>query len=380
MKKRLLLLFAALGCFSTSAQIGRHTVVADLPGMFCGWCANEGGWSWDNELLVGFVAKAFKDRGDTVDGHNAVKEASEFHYLARSTDRGRHWQIEAASEFDHAEEQIPVPFETFARGEGMDFTSPGFALRCRENLFWYSHDRGATWSGPVQFPRFDSEITARTDYIVSGDSCYIFLSAKNKHQDRAFTVLATNRGRTMVNLGWIAPLYLDSLAGRDMSPGIDVQSDRTTRSVMPSTVLTADGRFITALRRKVSLDDDRPYNWIACYESTDNCRTWRYLSFVAQTDTGTRNGNPPALALSDDGKLLVCYGSRREPYGICIRASDDNGASWQLPVALRSDGRSWDLGYPQLFHTGKRYFVAVYYIATKTDRKQRIEATRIAVR
>ena len=89
MKKRLLLLFAALGCFSTSAQIGRHTVVADLPGMFCGWCANEGGWSWDNELLVGFVAKAFEDRGDTVDGHNAVKEASEFHYLARSTDRGR---------------------------------------------------------------------------------------------------------------------------------------------------------------------------------------------------------------------------------------------------------------------------------------------------
>ena len=47
--------------------------------MICGWCANEGGWSWDNELLVGFVAKAFEDRGDTVDGHNAVKEASEFH-------------------------------------------------------------------------------------------------------------------------------------------------------------------------------------------------------------------------------------------------------------------------------------------------------------
>ncbi|WP_274957233.1 hypothetical protein [Millionella massiliensis] len=88
MKKRLLLLFAALGCLSTAAQI-RHTVVADLPGMFCGWCANEGGWSWGNELLVGFVAKAFEDRGDTVDGHNAVKETAEFHYLARSTDRSR---------------------------------------------------------------------------------------------------------------------------------------------------------------------------------------------------------------------------------------------------------------------------------------------------
>lgn len=372
-------------CFCTQAFAQpSHTVVADLPGMFCGWCANEGVWQWKDEIVVGFVAKAFEDRGDSVDGHNAVSGAPEYHYLARSRDGGRHWSLEPASWFDAAatQEGGVMPYDQFAQGKGMPLGHRHFALRCRDNLFWYSRDKGKHWTGSIAFPRFDSEITARTEYHVTGDSCYIFLSAKNRRQDRAFTVLATDRGRSMQNLGWIAPVHADSLAEAEwseVSGDEPIPSGHTVRSVMPSGAMLANGQYLTSLRRKISLGNDRHKNWIACYASEDSCRTWQYASFVAETDSGTRNGNPPAMAVSESGRVVVCYGQRSAPYGIYYRVSDDGGMTWGEPRALRTDGRSWDVGYPRLVCVGGETFVALYYIATPAQRRQRIEATRFTL-
>lgn len=377
MKKAIkLFIFAVVPLLLISAgKAKRHKVVADIPNMFCGWCANEGAWSWGREILVGFVAREFEDKGDIVDGHNAVQGAPEYHYLARSRNMGRRWIVEPIPQFDNQDSIISTSFEQFASGQGMDFTNPDFALRCRNNMFWYSSDRGKTWSDPVTFPRFDSEITARTDYIVSGDSCYIFLSAKNKGQDRAFTVLATDNGRSMTNLGWIAPLSLESESVSGIISEIPISVGQPARSVMPATVKCSDGSFVTALRRKISIGNDMNYNWIECFKSEDNCRTWHYLSFVANTDTGTRNGNPPALTITNNGVLTICYGSRIDPYGIHIRTSLNNGQTWSEPTLIRSDGRSWDLGYPKIVSPDGKSCVAIYYIATSTNRKQRIEAT-----
>jgi hypothetical protein len=33
----------------------RHVIVYKQPGRFCGWPANNGAWSWDNEILVCFT-------------------------------------------------------------------------------------------------------------------------------------------------------------------------------------------------------------------------------------------------------------------------------------------------------------------------------------
>jgi hypothetical protein len=48
----------------------RHVVVYAQQGMFAGWPANNGVWSWEGrEILMGYTAGAFAERR----GHNIVE-------------------------------------------------------------------------------------------------------------------------------------------------------------------------------------------------------------------------------------------------------------------------------------------------------------------
>jgi len=49
-----------------------------------------------------------------------------------------------------------------------------------------------------------------------------------------------------------------------------------------------------------------------------------------------------------DGRLCVAYGYRDFPYGIRMKLSKDNGKNWGEEIALRTDGGTWDLGYPRM--------------------------------
>jgi len=118
-------------------------------------------------------------------------------------------------------------------------------------------------------------------------------------------------------------------------------------------------------------------NWIEAAESKDNGRTWPPLGIVTETDSGERNGNPPALVGLADGRLVDAYGYRGIPYGIRMKVSEDSGKSWGEELAVRMDGATLDLGYPRMVLDGEGKIVLVYYYITAERYEQHIEASLV---
>jgi len=243
-------------------------------------------------------------------------------------------------------------------------------MRCGDGSFHVSYDRGRTWQGPFSLPTFfGRQLTARTDYLVTGPGeCLFFLSVKEPLvqagiQDRAFCARTDDGGRTFEFLGW--------MTGEPLG----------VRSVMPSTVRLSGAHLASALRRRLDFNLPGPdirQNWIDVYESSDGGTTWEFLSKVADTDPGNeghRNGNPPGMAKLEDGKLVVTYGFRGVPYGIRARISNDGGHTWGGEIHLRDDGRTWDLGYTRTVVRPDGKLVTIYYYTTKEIPEQHISAT-----
>ena len=89
----------------------------------------------------------------------------------------------------------------------------------------------------------------------------------------------------------------------------------------------------------------------------------------------------PTLARRRNGELLlVCSGGRQAhvcPFGrVELMRSKDDGQTWGDKIILRSDGASWDLGYPRTVLRPDGKCVTVYYFHPK-DRNERIIAATI---
>lgn len=346
----------------------RHVVVYYEPGRFGGWPANNGCWSWGNEILVGFSLNYFLDQED---GHSYDRRKPSHLALARSLDGGETWQIEIHDELEADEQQgVEISYVT----SPIDFSRPGFALRARGGYFHYSYDRGRSWHGPYTLPTFfGRQLTSRTDYlVVDKDTCYLFLSVKEPLvqagiQDRAFCVRTRDGGLHWEFMGWMTQ-------GTEEDPVF-------VRAVMPATVQIMEGHFVSALRRRLDVKvggTDIRQNWIDLYRSDDWGRTWHYLSRLAYTDPGNEghhNGNPPSLVRLEDGRLLACFGYRGEPYGIRARISRDDGKTWGRLIHLRDDGRKWDLGYCRTVVRPDGKVVTIYYFTTQQRPEMHIAAT-----
>lgn len=343
------------------ANTGRaieQVVVYAKEGIFCGWPANNGVWIWDGkEIVVGFSHGKFKEKK----GHNYTSPSD--NVLARSLDGGQTWKMEDPENFagDHGT-VIPSP-------GGINFAHPDFAMRVSKSggmaKFFISYDRGRTWRGPyslgnlMRHPEFEGlENTARTDYIVNGkNDCFIFMSARKPGtgtRDRAFCARTTDGGKTFKFVSWI-----------------NHEEVGTVRGAMPSTVRISETKLVTALRRKY------PDQWVDVFVSNDNCRSWQFLSKVA--DTGGWNGNPPALVRLRDGRLCCAYGNRSKRQMIA-KYSEDEGATWGREIILRDDFQvdsfgDPDLGYPRLVQRADDRLVVMYYWATREHPQHHIAAT-----
>ena len=342
--------------FSVFGKVkSKNRVVYYEEGRFAGWPANNGIWSWGDEIVVGFSLGYFLENPlhhsiDENRGSDAV--------LARSTDGGETWNFEG-----RWSGKISKP-----ESGRVNFAHPGLAVRCTSDGFYVSYDRAAKWQGPFLFPDFGyKKITTRTDYIpLSKDECLFFLSYEDKSvmarlEDKVFAVITRDGGQTFERLGNICP-------------------DDKYRAVMPSSVKINNGHIVTALRRRYDqpFGYDRPMlskNWIDAYESKDNGMSWTFLSKVADTDMGKNNGNPPSMIKLDDGRLVVTYGYRAVPYSIRARISSDNGRTWSEEIILRSDCREFDAGYTRTVQRKDGLIVTVYYIPTAERYEQHIEAT-----
>ncbi len=205
------------------------------------------------------------------------------------------------------------------------------------------------------------ECTSRTGYLVTGkQSCLVFMSARPKEngagRDKSFVAETTDGGKSFQFISWIVPL------------------DDPNRAVMPAVVMTGDGTIVVALRRRIIGQD---VCWVDCYSSSDKGRTWSFLSRVGET--GSHNGNPPALALLKDGRLACAYGDRSR-VRMFVRMSSDHGHSWGDELVLREDFQpdsfgDKDFGYPRLVQNHEGEMLALYYWANSEHPQHHIAAS-----
>ncbi|MHC4474027.1 MAG: sialidase family protein [Planctomycetota bacterium] len=347
---KLWLVVAVGGCAASKGPAVEHLIVYKEPGRFCGWPANNGIWSWGNEIVVGFHLNHYKE---SLERHSIDRERPAERVLARSLDGGETWTLEK-----------PQIFQRYKKGktksldlpEAVNFTHPDFAMTVRGSRFYVSYDRCKNWQGPYGLPKFGQQgIMARTDYIVDGlSNCMFFLTATktNGKEGRVFCARTTDAGKTINLVSWIGP-------------------EPTGYAIMPATVRCSATKLVTAIRRYERGDIKK--GWLAVYSSDDNGQTWQFLSEAAET--GDHSGNPPSMVRLPDGRIVLAYAYRSKPHGVRAVISSDQGKRWSDVIHLRDDGRTWDIGYTRTVQRPDGKLVTAYYYTTEANRQQHIAAT-----
>jgi hypothetical protein len=134
-------------------------------------------------------------------------------------------------------------------------------------------------------------------------------------------------------------------------------------AIMPSSVRLSPTSILTLVRHR---------RWIEAYRTDDNGASWSHV-VRAVPDTG--RGNPPSLVKLRDGRLVVTFGYRAEPFGIRARISGDQGKTWTDDIVLRSDASDWDLGYTRSVQRPDGKIVTVYYYNDATAPERFIGGT-----
>jgi hypothetical protein len=116
---------------------------------------------------------------------------------------------------------------------------------------------------------------------------------------------------------------------------------------------------------------DRASSVLWRFVSEDGGRTWtepRPTEIV---------GKPPHLVRLRDGRILVTYGYRHEPYGQRACLSPDGGETWDYgnEIVLRDDAPSGDLGYPASAQLDDGSILTVYYQQERAGEKTCLMAT-----
>ncbi|MEQ6118136.1 sialidase family protein [Reichenbachiella sp. MALMAid0571] len=344
-----------------------HHVVYFKEGRFGGWPANNGMWSWDNEILVGFARGYHKELGPTM--HNIDREKPEESLFARSLDGGVTWSVEdpsadgilvaRGSSLHGTEPQYPNRKEPVKLTSPINFMHPDFAMTFRfinfntgPSVFYHSYDRGHTWKGPFTLEISGMpNIIARTNYIVlNQNTCMAFLSLpkENNQEGRPICAITRNGGLDWDLVGKIGP-------------------EPDGFGIMPSAVQLSDKDYLVTIRRR-----EDTHRWIDAYTSNDAGKNWT-LTDPPVPDLG--EGNPPSLIKLKDGRLCLTYGVRAEPYSICAKISDDNGITWSDQIVLRNDGGGRDIGYVRSLQRPDGKVVTSYYFQDKLKSERYIAAT-----
>ncbi len=345
----------------------RHVVVYHEPGKYAGWPANQGMWSWGNELLVGFVlGNHAAKRADWKYGHPIDQTKVQEHVYSRSFDGGLSWSepefgIRAGRTcrtYDHFVELPDVPRML---EEPMDFREEGFALSFARltnhtgpTCFYSTFDRGLRWDGPFSFPDLGTfGVASRTDYLVLDDRSLVAMLTVAKPDGREGQALCarTDDG----GLRWEAKGYLGEVP--------EVKGYR----IMPSTVRLGRRWLYSVVRRCGANPCGRRDHWLESYSSEDIGVSWKRMP--NPVDDMGKGGSPAALLRLLDGRLLVAYvvrsKSRGVPSRLCVKLSGDGMMTWGNEIVLRDDGRGWDLGYPRAVQRSDGRVVIAYYWADR---------------
>jgi sialidase-1 len=105
-------------------------------------------------------------------------------------------------------------------------------------------------------------------------------------------------------------------------------------------------------------------------ESTDGGKTWSVPHAIGVW------GLPSHLLRLRDGRVLMSYGYRRQPFGIQARVSSDRGATWSAPIVITSDGASGDLGYPSTVELADGRLLTIWYESMRSAPKAVLRMSR----
>lgn len=331
----------------------QHVKVFSEEDRFAGWPANNGIWSWEDEILVGFVEAEYREEA----GFHTYDQQTARHKYARSKDGGLTWSIEDAYEqgqtgwgYDHHLDRDiadpPVELE-----EPVDnFLDPDFIMTfVRHNNndgpshFYYSNNRGNKWEGPYRFPDMEtSGVATRNDIIIDGEqalNAFITVAKENGKEGRVAMAQTANGGVDWNIKSWIG-------------------SEHDGFDIMPSSVRLSPTEIFTVTRTR---DKNPTRDYIKAFRSDDNGESWQRLDDPV-ADTG-QYGSPPALVRLEDGRLALAYVYRSD-FGsrVCLRISPDEGETWSHEIPLRSgDGATADVGYPRMVKGPNNTLVVVYY-------------------
>lgn len=352
-----------------------RTTVYREAGRFAGWPANYGMWAWGDEVLVGFVV-GWTGR---LEGVHARDTSRPFvPVFARSFDGGRTWLREPftgrapGAESLSADEHVDAPLRAAPKlrdsdfappQQPIDFADPETIVMCaRTSLaagarswFYVSSDRGRSWQGPHPLPMFALPgVAARTDVVplsAPGSALFLLTGAKpDGNEGRVFAARTVDGGRSFEWRGWVGP-------------------EPSGWTIMPSSLRTSTGAVLSALRCQA---DGR--HWIDVYRSDDEGATWSMLGTpVPGTGYG---GNPPALKRLSDGRLLLVFGVRDEPYGLGYVLGEDEGRSWSTPIRLTDDTAMHDMGYPRVVTFDDGPALACFYDNDSPEGERFISAVR----
>jgi sialidase-1 len=116
-------------------------------------------------------------------------------------------------------------------------------------------------------------------------------------------------------------------------------------------VETADGRILVHIR-----NHNEPHKGETLQsESADGGRSWTQPRAIGVW------GLPSHLLALRDGRLLMTYGHRRQPFGNQARVSSDQGRTWSEPLTISADGAAGDLGYPSTVELADGRLLTVWY-------------------
>lgn len=241
------------------------------------------------------------------------------------------WQL-FPTKFAEATDQ---PHEVITDGNGWTMANLGVhVLR--------SSDGGKSWTQPYLIPPPPGALDSLPGYPGRGairgrlvelpDGTLIMPIYGGRRPSPSYAYRSTDRGET-----WA---YFSTIA-----------EDAKVDFHEPHLHLCPSGKIVAFLRT-AGLD-----GYLALSHSTDGGKTW------SEWEKNETWGHPFTTAIAPDGRVLLAYGYRREPFGIrCLLTDPEcNEIEVSGELVLRDDLGNYDIGYPwAVTLDGGRILVAYY--------------------
>lgn len=319
----------------------------------------------DGELLVAFRRAPERRRFGAPGCTHA--DPNSYLVLVRSRDLGGSWSAEPELIYAHpfGGSQDPcllelddgtllmasyawmlLPEEGAARAEAHSLLQVfGWKFTFLGGYLMRSYDAGRTWEGPILPPQLEDQANSYPGLPVPAMNRGALLQASD---GLIYWAVATapraNPRQTALDL------LVSSTWGETWEHRSRVAADAQVVFNETSLIETAGGDLVALVRTAGYRDHG------VVVRSADRGRSWEPWQ-----DMGVIGHPYHALRLAD-GRILLVYGYRHEPYGIRARLLDPECRDFSGPeLVLRDDGGSGDLGYPWSCQLADGRVLVTYY-------------------